>query len=99
MIAQTGIFLRVKGDEKEPLGNRIVETPEDVEAMEVLRDDRSGFIAYVPEGSVKKGSELVVGGGGEDDSVRDLPRRGIDGYGHSAGTRGPLSQLSRAPAL
>src|SRR4029077_14352924 len=50
-----GIFLRVKGDEKEPLGNRIVETPEDVEAMEVLRDDRSGFIAYVPEGSVKKG--------------------------------------------
>jgi len=59
-----GIFLRVKGDEKEPIGNRIVETPEDVEAMEVLRDDRSGFIAYVPEGSVKKGAELVVGGGG-----------------------------------
>jgi len=59
-----GIYLRVKGDEKEPLGNRIVETPEDVEAMEVLRDDRSGFIAYVPEGSVQKGATLVMAGGG-----------------------------------
>jgi len=60
-----GIYLRVKGDEKEPLGNRIVETPEDVEAMEVLRDDRSGFIAYVPEGSVQKGATLVMAGGGK----------------------------------
>jgi cytochrome c553 len=60
-----GIFLRVKGDEKEPIGNRIIETPEDVEAMEVLRDARSGFIAYVPEGSIKKGSTLVMTGGGK----------------------------------
>jgi cytochrome c553 len=60
-----GIFLRVKGDEKEPISNRIIETPEDVEAMEVLRDDRSGFIAYVPEGSVKKGATLVMAGGGK----------------------------------
>jgi cytochrome c553 len=59
-----GIYLRVPGNEKEPIGNRIVETPEDVEAMEVLRDDRSGFIAYVPEGSVQKGATLVMTGGG-----------------------------------
>jgi cytochrome c553 len=59
-----GIFLRVGGDEKEPIGNRIVETPEDVEAMEVLRDDRSGFIAYVPVGSIGKGATLVMTGGG-----------------------------------
>ncbi len=59
-----GIFLRVNGNEKEPLGNRIVETPEDVEAMEVLRDDRSGFIAYVPVGSIEKGATLVNAGGG-----------------------------------
>jgi hypothetical protein len=31
--------------------------------------------------------------------VRDLPRRGLNGDGHDAGTRGPLSQLSRAPDL
>src|SRR3984893_12872294 len=60
-----GIFLREKGDQKEPIGKRIIETPEDVEAMEVLRDDRSGFIAYVPEGSIKRGATLVMAGGGK----------------------------------
>ena len=58
-----GIFLRVPGDEKEPIGNRIIETPEDVERMEVLRDPRSGFIAYVPTGSIKNGQSLVMTGG------------------------------------
>jgi cytochrome c553 len=60
-----GIFLRLPGEETEAIGNRIIETPEDVEAMEVLRDDRSGFIAYVPAGSVKKGATLVMAGGGK----------------------------------
>ena len=57
-----GMFLRVGGDEKEPIGDRIIETPENVELMEVLRDDRSGFIAYAPVGSIKKGEELVMRG-------------------------------------
>jgi hypothetical protein len=34
-----------------PMGQRIIETPENLERTE-LRDDRSGFIAYVPAGSV-----------------------------------------------
>ena len=46
----------------EPIGDRIVETPENMELMEVFRDDRSGFIAYVPVGSIKKGEELVSAG-------------------------------------
>ena len=58
-----GIFLRLEGEEKEPIGQRIIETPENVEAMEVLRDDRSGFIAYVPVGSINKGAGLVMAGG------------------------------------
>jgi cytochrome c553 len=60
-----GIYLRVPGNEKEPIGKRIIETPEDVEAMEVLRDDHSGFIAYVPEGSLAKGATLVMTGAGK----------------------------------
>jgi cytochrome c553 len=48
----------------EPLGMRILETPLDVEQTEPLRNPRSGFIAYVPVGSLKKGEELVLGGGG-----------------------------------
>jgi cytochrome c553 len=47
----------------EPLGMRIVETPMDFEQTEPLRNPRSGFIAYVPPGSLKKGQALVLGGG------------------------------------
>jgi cytochrome c553 len=43
----------------EPIGQRIIEMPEDLERTE-LRDDTSGFVAYVPEGSLKKGKLLVT---------------------------------------
>jgi cytochrome c553 len=50
-----GLFLALEGGETEPLGSRIIEVPENTEATETLRDPRSGFVAYVPEGSIKKG--------------------------------------------
>jgi len=46
----------------EPIGQRIIETPENLERTE-LRDDASGFIAYVPVGSIRKGKVLVATGG------------------------------------
>jgi cytochrome c553 len=46
----------------EALGQRIIEVPEDQERVD-LRDTHSGFIAYVPPGSVKKGEALVTTGG------------------------------------
>jgi cytochrome c553 len=46
----------------EPIGQRIIETPENLERTE-LRDDTSGFTAYVPVGSLKKGKALVTTGG------------------------------------
>src|SRR5437660_12841637 len=46
-----GLFLALDGAEKEPLGARIIEVPENTEATETLRDPRAGFIAYVPGGS------------------------------------------------
>jgi cytochrome c553 len=60
-----GLCLPLKGAEAgtEPLGMRIVETPVNPEDTEPLRDPRSGFIAYVPPGSVEKGKALVMGGG------------------------------------
>jgi len=58
-----GMFLRLEGNETEPIGQRIIETPVNTEATEILRDSRSGFIAYVPTGSLKKGEDLVVNGG------------------------------------
>ncbi len=47
----------------EPIGERIIETPMDLERTE-LRDDTSGFIAYVPIGSIAKGKALATTGGG-----------------------------------
>lgn len=47
----------------EPIGNRIISLPED-QARARLRDPNSGFIAYVPVGSLAKGKELAETGGG-----------------------------------
>jgi cytochrome c553 len=60
-----GLFLALEGNDKEPIGRRIIEVPEDAEATETLRNPRSGFIAYAPPGSVKKGAALVTTGGGK----------------------------------
>ena len=46
----------------EPIGKRIVELPDDP-ARATSRDPKSGFIAYVPKGSIKKGETLVKTGG------------------------------------
>jgi cytochrome c553 len=47
---------------REPIGVRIIEMPEDLERTE-LRDDTSGFVAYVPPGSIAKGKALATTGG------------------------------------
>jgi cytochrome c553 len=56
-----GMHLKLEGAEAgtEPLGNRIVESPIDAEQTELMRNPRSGFIAYVPKGSVARGEELA----------------------------------------
>jgi cytochrome c553 len=46
----------------EALGDRIVELPQDAARTE-SRDPHSGFIAYVPVGSLAKGEKLVMAGG------------------------------------
>jgi cytochrome c553 len=48
----------------EPIGDRIVELPENTAAA-IARDPRSGFIAYVPKGSIAEGHALVTTGGGK----------------------------------
>ncbi len=60
--AQGGMLIAVEGGGKEPIGSRIIEMPEDLERTE-LRDSLSGFVAYVPPGSLKKGQALASTGG------------------------------------
>ena len=52
----------VEGGGMEPIGVRVVETPEDLHRTD-LRDDASAFIAYVPEGAKARGANLVNTGG------------------------------------
>jgi cytochrome c553 len=54
--------LRLPDGGNEPIGSRIIEIPEDEEVV-LNRDPRSGFIAFVPMGSIAKGETLVRGGG------------------------------------
>ena len=48
----------------EPIGARIVETPENLTQTE-LRDSESGFVAYVPKGSIADGERLAKTGAGK----------------------------------
>ncbi len=62
---QNGLFFPLPGDETEPLGSRIIEVPEAPELTLTLRAPRSGFVAYVPVGSIARGETLVTTGGGK----------------------------------
>ncbi len=60
-----GMYLQVPEGGDEPIGERIIEVPEDPEAVEVQRSPHVGFIAYAPVGSIKRGEELVTTGAGK----------------------------------
>lgn len=57
------MMAKVDGGGFEPVGDRIVEVPEDAERAH-LRDPNTPYVAYVPPGSVKRGADLVLTGGG-----------------------------------
>ncbi len=63
-LESDALRVKLEGNDMEPLGDRIVEVPDNTEATAELRDDHSPFTAYVPIGSLKKGEALVTTGGG-----------------------------------
>jgi hypothetical protein len=56
MVSRGGIWSPIEGEGagKEPIGARVIETPENSEQTEVLRNPRSGTIAYVPVGRSRR---------------------------------------------
>ena len=60
---QGNLFLPLEREKTEAIGMRIIEMPEDEEQAETYRNPHSGFVAYVPVGSIKKGKDLVTTGG------------------------------------
>ena len=57
------LYLPTEQEKTEPIAGRIIEVPEDVEQAESYRNPHSGFVAFVPVGSVEKGRDLVTTGG------------------------------------
>ncbi len=57
-VMRTRMRLKAEDAAMEPIGNRIITVPVDDEKIEE-RDPHTGFIAYVPKGSLKKGEALV----------------------------------------
>ena len=56
------LFLPVEQTKTVPIAGRIIEMPEDPEQSERYRNAHSGFVAFVPVGSIAKGKELVTTG-------------------------------------
>jgi cytochrome c553 len=70
-----------KGGKMEPLGERIIAVPEDAERVDA-RDPHSGFVAYVPKGSVKRGEALAkTGGNGKTVQCAICHGEGLRGLG------------------
>jgi cytochrome c553 len=81
------VFFPVPGGGTEPIGNRIIEAPEDTERFE-LRDPRSGFVAYVPSGSVSRGAALAAGSGGRTIACLLCHGANLEGIGPVPGIAG-----------
>jgi cytochrome c553 len=88
MESRGGIWIPVEGASQEPIGVRVVETPENPERTEILRDPRSGFIAYVPRGSIKKGEALVKTGGNRTEACAVCHGSDLLGMGPVPGIAG-----------
>lgn len=57
-----GLFTPAKEGGTEPIGTRLLETPVDADATLFDRHPRSGFVTYVPLGTLKKGESLAMTG-------------------------------------
>ena len=56
------LFRAIEQARTEPMAERILERPENEEQAEGLRNPRSGFVADVSVGSIKKGKNLATTG-------------------------------------
>ena len=81
-------LVAVTSGEREPLGQRIIEVPDNFEQFE-SRDTRASFTAYVPPGSIKKGQALAAdGGGGKTVQCAICHGAGLKGMGPWPGIAG-----------
>ena len=85
---ENGLFLPIDGAGTESLGQRIIEMPKNPERTNMMRDPRSGFVAYVPKGSIAKGEALVNTGGGKTTQCAICHGDDLNGLGNFPGIVG-----------
>jgi len=86
-----------EGAAMEPIGQRVIEVAQDV-ARTALRDSRAGFVAYVPVGSIKRGSGHHWWPR-QNDCLCNLSWPGPERLGRCAATGRPFTDLHRAPVI
>ena len=97
-VGAGGMRFAEPGGEKEPIGNRIIVLPQD-EVRAKSRDPHSGFIDYVPMGSIARGEALVrTGGAGKTTPCAMCHGQNFKGLGDWPVDRGPSADVYRAPA-
>ena len=80
-VIVTRLRIPLMTGETEPLGDRIIEVPQEP-ARALSYDPHSGFIAYVPVGSLAKGESLVkTGGAGKTIACKTCHGEGLTGMG------------------
>lgn len=62
-VGGPSLYVKTSGAGTEPLGERIVEVPDDTSQYE-LGNSHTDFTAYVPKGSIARGEKLVASGNG-----------------------------------
>src|ERR671927_258095 len=83
-----GWFYAIKpGSESEPLGQRMIEVPENLERF-ANRDSRARFMAYVPPGSLQRGRALATSGSVETFQCGTCHGADLKGLGSVPGIAG-----------
>jgi cytochrome c553 len=82
-----GMFIPLEAGGTEPIGQRILEMPQDWGRTE-LRDSQSPFIAYVPPGSINRGEALATKGSGRTTACGVCHGADLKGLGPVPGLAG-----------
>jgi cytochrome c553 len=94
-VAAGGMRFAVPNGGTEPIGQRIIVLPQDEHRAD-SRDPNSGFIDYVPVGSIVKGAELMAGGNGKTVACTICHGTNLKGLGEVPGIAGrPATYIFR----
>ncbi|HEY7301315.1 MAG TPA: hypothetical protein VH684_25780 [Xanthobacteraceae bacterium] len=79
-VGEGAMRFEAKDGGTEPIGNRIIVVPQNEEGAKA-RNPHTGFVAYVPPGSVAKGQALAATGGGKTLPCAICHGQGLTGIG------------------